>query len=61
MTKYDIINSTYGEPYSSCKFVYDKISNENFHFDLNFHNEFKNFNENLFIDFCHLNRDGEKK
>ena len=61
MTKYDIINSTYGEPYSSCKFVYDKISNENFHFDLNFHNEFKKFDENLFIDFCHLNRDGEKK
>lgn len=61
MTKYDIINSTYGEPYNSCKFVYDKISSENYYFDINFHNEFKNLNENLFIDFCHLNRDGEEK
>lgn len=61
INKYDILNSTYGEPYYNCKFIYDKISKENYTFDINFHNEFMNYDENLFIDFCHLNRKGEEK
>ena len=60
LAKYDILNSTYGEPYYNCKFIYDKISKENYNFDINFHNEFINYDENLFIDFCHLNREGEE-
>ena len=60
LIKYDISNSTYGEPYNSLKFLYDKISEGNYFFDINFHNEFSKFDKDLFIDFCHLNRDGEK-
>ena len=60
LIKYDIPNSTYGEPYNSLRFLYDKISEGNYFFDINFHNEFSKFDKDLFIDFCHLNRDGEK-
>ena len=60
LNKYDIANSTYGEPYNACKFLYDKISSDKYFFDINFHKEFNTLDENLFIDFCHLNKDGEK-